>query len=162
MPNPESMRASGVPYRELGRTGEQVSAVGLGGWHLGLRQVDEQLSLRIVRGAIDQGITFMDNSWDYNDGASEIRMGKALRDGYGHRPGSRLPDRGRLGAGGPGVQAQSLAARSARAGGRARGDGRGTADRVGDGQRPPSIPHSSRHRSDVLAPSPGAPCWPRM
>jgi predicted aldo/keto reductase-like oxidoreductase len=82
MPNPESMRASGVPYRELGRTGEQVSAVGLGGWHLGLRQVDEQLSLRIVRGAIDQGITFMDNSWDYNDGASEIRMGKALRDGY--------------------------------------------------------------------------------
>jgi predicted aldo/keto reductase-like oxidoreductase len=69
-------------YRLLGNTGERVSAIGLGGWHLGLPQVDEQLSLRIVRRAIDRGITFMDNSWDYNGGASEIRMGKALRDGY--------------------------------------------------------------------------------
>jgi predicted aldo/keto reductase-like oxidoreductase len=74
-----------LPRRPLGRTGERVSAIGLGGWHLGLPQVDEQLSLRIVRGAIDGGITFMDNSWDYNDGASEIRMGKALRDGYRER-----------------------------------------------------------------------------
>jgi predicted aldo/keto reductase-like oxidoreductase len=69
-------------YRLLGNTGERVSAIGLGGWHLGLPQVDEQLSLRIIRRAIDRGITFMDNSWDYNGGASEIRMGKALRDGY--------------------------------------------------------------------------------
>ena len=69
-------------YRVLGSTGERVSAIGLGGWHLGLPTVDEQLSLRIVRSAIDRGINFMDNSWDYNDGASEIRMGKALRDGY--------------------------------------------------------------------------------
>jgi len=68
--------------RELGRTGEQVSAIGLGGWHLGLPQVSEQLALRIVRRAIDAGVTFMDNSWDYNGGASEIRMGTALRDGY--------------------------------------------------------------------------------
>jgi predicted aldo/keto reductase-like oxidoreductase len=74
-----------LPNRPLGRTGERVSAIGLGGWHLGLPQVDEQLSLRIVRGAIDGGITFMDNSWDYNDGASEIRMGRALRDGYRER-----------------------------------------------------------------------------
>jgi aryl-alcohol dehydrogenase-like predicted oxidoreductase len=74
-----------LPHRPLGRTGERVSPIGLGGWHLGLPQVDEQLSLRIVRGAIDGGITFMDNSWDYNDGASEIRMGKALRDGYRER-----------------------------------------------------------------------------
>ena len=69
-------------YRTLGHTGEKVSAIGLGGWHLGLSHVDEALSMRIVRSAIDRGVTFMDNSWDYNDGASEKRMGKALRDGY--------------------------------------------------------------------------------
>jgi len=71
-----------IPYRVLGSTGERVSAIGLGGWHLGLQHVDEPLSIRIVRDAIDRGINFMDNSWDYNEGASEIRMGKALRDGY--------------------------------------------------------------------------------
>src|SRR6266581_5352320 len=71
----------GIPYRNMGRTGEQVSIVGLGGYHLG-KQADEQESIRIIRTAVDQGITFMDNCWDYNDGASEIRMGKALRDGY--------------------------------------------------------------------------------
>jgi aryl-alcohol dehydrogenase-like predicted oxidoreductase len=71
-----------MQYRVLGRTGERVSAIGLGGWHLGLPHVDEQLSLRIVRRAIDEGITFLDNSWDYNGGASEIRVGKALGDGY--------------------------------------------------------------------------------
>ncbi|MBD2093359.1 aldo/keto reductase [Microcoleus sp. FACHB-1515] len=69
-------------YRELGSTGEQVSAIGLGGWHLSLKHVDEQLATRIVHTAIDRGITFMDNCWDYNGGASEIRMGKALRNGY--------------------------------------------------------------------------------
>jgi len=62
-----------------------VSAIGVGGWHLGLPQVDEQTAVRIVRTAIDEGITFLDNSWDYNDGASEIRMGNALRDGYRER-----------------------------------------------------------------------------
>jgi aryl-alcohol dehydrogenase-like predicted oxidoreductase len=66
----------------LGRTGERVSAIGLGGWHLGLSHVDEQLSTRIVRDAIDRGINFLDNSWDYNEGVSEIRMGRALQDGY--------------------------------------------------------------------------------
>src|SRR5882724_335907 len=71
----------GMPYRTLGRTGEKVSLVGLGGYHLG-KQADEQESLRIIRTAIDNGINFMDNCWDYNDGASEVRMGKALRDGY--------------------------------------------------------------------------------
>ena len=74
-----------MPTRALGRTGETVSAIGLGGWHLALPHVDEPLSLRIVRSAIDNGITFMDNSWDYNDGRSELRMGKALRDGYRDR-----------------------------------------------------------------------------
>ena len=73
---------STIPYRTLGRTGERVSAIGLGGWHLALERVDEQLSLRIIRTAIDRGINFLDNCWDYNDGASETRMGKALRDGY--------------------------------------------------------------------------------
>jgi len=59
-----------------------VSAIGVGGWHLGLKTVDEQLAIRIVRSAIDRGINFLDNCWDYNEGASELRMGKALRDGY--------------------------------------------------------------------------------
>src|SRR5260370_37716717 len=69
-------------YRTVGSTGEKVSAIGVGGWHLGLKTVDEQLAIRIVRSAIDRGINFLDNSWDYNDGASELRVGKALRDGY--------------------------------------------------------------------------------
>jgi predicted aldo/keto reductase-like oxidoreductase len=75
-------RPAHIPYRTLGNTGERVSAIGLGGWHIGFKDVDEQLSLRIIRAAVDGGITFMDNSWDYNEGRSEIRMGKALRDGY--------------------------------------------------------------------------------
>jgi predicted aldo/keto reductase-like oxidoreductase len=76
------MSTAQMPYRMLGSTGERVSAIGLGGWHLGLKHVDEPLAIRIVRAAIDRGINFMDNCWDYNDGASEIRMGKALKDGY--------------------------------------------------------------------------------
>ena len=68
-------------YRPFGRTGEKVSAIGLGGHHIG-RPKDPQLGIRIVRTAIDNGITFLDNCWDYNGGESEIRMGKALRDGY--------------------------------------------------------------------------------
>ena len=76
------MSTSEMPYRILGRTGERVSAIGLGGWHIGLKHVDESLSIRIIRSAIDRGINFMDNCWDYNDGASETRMGKALQDGY--------------------------------------------------------------------------------
>ncbi len=71
-----------IPTRPLGRTGEHVSAIGFGGWHLGLSYVDEPSSMRLVRASIDRGITFMDNCWDYNDGLSETRMGKALRGGY--------------------------------------------------------------------------------
>src|ERR1043166_8126315 len=74
-----------MPTRMLGRTGVEVSLIGLGGWHLGFKHIAEDLSLRIIRTAIDNGINFMDNCWDYNDGASEIRMGKALRDGYRER-----------------------------------------------------------------------------
>jgi aryl-alcohol dehydrogenase-like predicted oxidoreductase len=81
-PMPASPDHAQMPYRVLGRTGERVSAIGLGGWHLGFKNVDERLSVRIVREAVDRGINFLDNSWDYNEGASEIRMGKALRDGY--------------------------------------------------------------------------------
>src|SRR5207237_1174241 len=77
--------AGDMIYRTLGRTGERVSASGLGGWHLSLPAVDETLAIRIIRTAIDRGITFLDNSWDYNGGASETRMGKALRDGFRHR-----------------------------------------------------------------------------
>ena len=77
-----SNNQSEMLYRELGSTGEKVSAIGLGGWHIGLPNVEEKLGIRIVRTAIDRGITFMDNSWDYNDGVSEKRMGKALGDGY--------------------------------------------------------------------------------
>ncbi len=74
-----------VPYRMLGRTGERVSAIGLGGFHIGKSELSEQESIRIIRTAIDNGINFLDNSWDYNTGMSEIRMGKALRGGYRER-----------------------------------------------------------------------------
>ena len=77
----QETRANGIPYRTLGRTGEKVSLVGVGGAHLGWMH-DEQEAIRIVRTALDSGINFMDNSWDYSDGKSEERMGKALRDGY--------------------------------------------------------------------------------
>jgi aryl-alcohol dehydrogenase-like predicted oxidoreductase len=68
-------------YRKLGRTGVEVSAIGLGGYHIGVPK-EENEGIKIIRTAIDAGITFMDNSWDYHDGGSEIRMGKALKDGY--------------------------------------------------------------------------------
>jgi predicted aldo/keto reductase-like oxidoreductase len=70
-----------MPYRTLGRSGEKVSLLGIGGYHIGI-QKDEQESIRIIRTAIDNDVNFLDNSWDYNGGISEIRMGKALRDGY--------------------------------------------------------------------------------
>lgn len=72
--------SSGIPTRTLGHTGQQISVLGLGGYHLG--RPTESESIKIVRTAADNGITFMDNCWDYNEGNSEVRMGKALRDGY--------------------------------------------------------------------------------
>jgi uncharacterized protein len=69
-------------YRTLGRTGERVSIIGMGGFHIAQHGLTEDESIRLVRAAIDRGITFMDNSWDYNEGQSELRMGKALKDGY--------------------------------------------------------------------------------
>ncbi|HEV8199618.1 MAG TPA: aldo/keto reductase [Candidatus Polarisedimenticolia bacterium] len=79
---PNSRSRSEMPYRTLGRTKEKVSIIGLGGWHLSRKSVSAALAVRLVRAAIDRGINFMDNSWDYTEGASERRMGRALRDGY--------------------------------------------------------------------------------
>src|SRR5437762_6776457 len=81
----EARAASGeMTYRTLGRSGEKVSMLGLGGYHIGVPP-GEQESTRIIRTAIDSGINFLDNCWDYHDGDSEVRMGKALRDGYRKR-----------------------------------------------------------------------------
>jgi uncharacterized protein len=68
-------------YRELGTTGERVSAIGMGGYHLG-KQTDASESINLIHAGIDRGITFLDNCWDYNEGISEVRMGQALRNGY--------------------------------------------------------------------------------
>lgn len=69
-----------VLYRQLGKTGEKVSAIGVGGFHLSIPTEPE--ALQIVRAALDGGLNFLDNCWDYADGKSEVRMGKALKDGY--------------------------------------------------------------------------------
>ena len=73
-----------MPRRDLGRTGEKISAIGLGGFHIGVPR-DDQEGVRLIRKAIDRGINFMDNCWDYHNGGSEERMGRALRDGYRQR-----------------------------------------------------------------------------
>ena len=78
---PANPKSTGMIYRTLGKTGEKVSALGLGGYHIGT-PADAAEGVRIVRSAIDRGVTFMDNCWDYYDGESERRMGLALRDGY--------------------------------------------------------------------------------
>jgi aryl-alcohol dehydrogenase-like predicted oxidoreductase len=74
-----------VPTRPLGSTGESVSCLGVGGSHIGSKKISEKLAIQIVRSAIDSGITFMDNSWDYDNGSSERRLGKALKSGYRER-----------------------------------------------------------------------------
>jgi predicted aldo/keto reductase-like oxidoreductase len=68
-----------IPTRPFGRTGIPVSILALGGWHVGLPKTD-RAATRLVHAAIDAGITFMDNAWDYNEGLSEVRMGKAIAD----------------------------------------------------------------------------------
>lgn len=73
---------NGMPYRRLGRTGEKVSLLCLGGSHIGQRSVSEKDSIAIQRTAIDEGVNFFDNAWAYHDGRSEELMGKALKDGY--------------------------------------------------------------------------------
>lgn len=71
--------AAGLPVRELGKTGLKVSIIGFGGGHFVRPTIDEQMSIRLVQAAIDAGVTFMDNAWEYNDGESERRMGLALK-----------------------------------------------------------------------------------
>lgn len=71
----------GMPYRKLGLTGAKVSLIGLGGFHLGLAKSAAEAT-KLTRTAVDSGINFMDNCWDYHDGKSERWMGEALRDGY--------------------------------------------------------------------------------
>src|SRR5579883_2976252 len=77
-------RTGDMIYRTLGKTGERVSAIGLGGYHIGVPD-DEATGIKIIRAAVDRGINFLDNCWDYHDGKSEVWMGKALRDGYRHK-----------------------------------------------------------------------------
>ena len=81
LPPVETFQENGMIYRLLGWSGVKVSAIGLGGFHLSTRKTDEE-AVKLIRAAIDRGITFMDNCWDYADGVSEIRMGKALKNGY--------------------------------------------------------------------------------
>lgn len=81
LPMPKTTRRGEMLYRELGSTGDEVSLIGLGGYHIG-KQETEAASIKIMRTAIDRGITFMDNCWDYHKGLSELRMGKALKNGY--------------------------------------------------------------------------------
>jgi aryl-alcohol dehydrogenase-like predicted oxidoreductase len=71
-----------MEYRALGRTGQRVSVIGVGGSHLSGEKVTPKQAIEIVRGALDAGINFLDNSWDYGEGESEKRVGKALKDGY--------------------------------------------------------------------------------
>jgi predicted aldo/keto reductase-like oxidoreductase len=80
----EAASPDGMTYRKLGSTGERVSAIGLGGYHIGVPKDDAE-GIRIIRAAVDRGINFLDNSCDYHEGGSEIRMGKALKDGYRKR-----------------------------------------------------------------------------
>jgi predicted aldo/keto reductase-like oxidoreductase len=83
-PTQAQIKKGEMLYRTLGNTGEEVSVIGVGGYHIGKPQ-DEQAGIRLIQTAIDSGINFMDNCWDYHDGGSEIRMGKALQNGYRDR-----------------------------------------------------------------------------
>jgi len=74
-------RRGDMLYRRLGRTGEMVSAIGLGGSHLGKPGLERKEAIRLCHEAIDRGINYMDNAWDYNKGESEERMGEALSQG---------------------------------------------------------------------------------
>lgn len=75
-----SATETGVPTRPLGKTGVRVSMLGVGGAHAG-RDRDDNLCVRLIQTAIDEGMTFLDNAWEYNGGRSEVVMGKALRQG---------------------------------------------------------------------------------
>lgn len=81
LPTGQAQAAPTIPTRPLGKTGEEVSMLGLGGYHIGTIKDDAE-SIAFIRQAIDLGVTFLDNAWEYHDGRSEELMGRALRDGY--------------------------------------------------------------------------------
>ena len=97
-PLPAVTTVNGIGRRKLGRADAEVSIIGIGGYHLGLSHVPEAEAIRIVRKGLDEGINFLDNCWDYNDGASEERMGKALQDGYRQKAFLMTKIDGRTGA----------------------------------------------------------------
>ncbi len=72
--------AEGIPMRPLGKTGEMVTMICLGGYHSSVH-ASENDSIKLIQRAIDEGITFLDNAWDYHDGGAEERMGKAISQG---------------------------------------------------------------------------------
>lgn len=73
------MAGGTIPKRPLGKTGEQVSVLGLGGYHIGMQTLSENESMRLMHAAFDSGVTFLDNAWEYNAGISEVRMGLAIK-----------------------------------------------------------------------------------
>ncbi|HET6217301.1 MAG TPA: aldo/keto reductase, partial [Acidobacteriaceae bacterium] len=97
-PLPAVTTVNGIGRRKLGRADAEVSIIGIGGYHIGLSNVSEAEAIRIVRKALDEGINFLDNCWDYNDGASEERMGKALQEGYRQKAFLMTKIDGRTGA----------------------------------------------------------------
>ena len=84
-PQSRGERREGMPYRMLGRTGEQVSLLCVGGSHIGEGHLTDEQSIALMRTAVDEGVNFFDNAWAYHGGRSEVRMGKALKDGYRDR-----------------------------------------------------------------------------
>src|SRR5580698_9328665 len=98
IPLPVMTTVNGIGRRKLGRADAEVSIIGIGGWHIGLKRVSEDEAIRIVRKGLDEGVNFLDNCWDYNDGVSEERMGKALQDGYRQKAFLMTKIDGRTGA----------------------------------------------------------------
>jgi predicted aldo/keto reductase-like oxidoreductase len=82
LPVTAETRRNGMPCRALGRTGQEVSLLCLGGAHIGGKELSDDEAIRIMRTAVDEGVNFFDNAWAYHDGRSEERMGRALKDGY--------------------------------------------------------------------------------
>lgn len=97
-PRPVVATVNGIGRRKFGRADAEVSIIGIGGYHLGLRNVAEQDAIGIVRAGLDAGINFLDNCWDYNGGVSEERMGKALAEGYRQKAFLMTKIDGRTGA----------------------------------------------------------------
>ena len=73
------MSTGEIPRRPFGRHTELVSALGLGGYHIGSIGTERE-AVHLIHAAIDAGVTFLDNAWEYHEGKSEVRMGKAIRD----------------------------------------------------------------------------------